>query len=264
MPAGYAASLGVHESQSRLWENIVGRSREFWQWCLPHAQQRFPQLRNVSVDQIFADLNRVEPSLVRIEADEATYNLHILLRFELEKELIDGDLTCEELPRAWGDRYESYLGIRPKDDREGVMQDVHWSEGLFGYFPTYTLGNLYSAAIRDAMAQDLALRAADATAARRVLAANASSAGVAAAALWRLGELGPPSPLSAAEQAATHDSALQALAAHLAERLQIPLDAPREQPIQGGDDPELAALLDEIEGLSDEEARRLLEREDRR
>ncbi len=155
MPAGYAASLGVHESQSRLWENMVGRSREFWQWCLPHAQQRFPQLKNVSVDQIFADLNRVEPSLIRIEADEATYNLHILLRFELEKELIDGNLTCEELPSAWGDRYESYLGIRPKDDREGVMQDVHWAAGLIGYFPTYTLGNIFAAQLMAAAETEL-------------------------------------------------------------------------------------------------------------
>lgn len=144
-PAGSAASLGVHESQSRLWENIVGRSREFWQWCLPHAQKRFPSLREVSADRIYADLNRVEPSLIRIEADEATYNLHILLRFELERELIDGELVCTDLPQAWSDRYESYLGVRPKDDSEGVMQDVHWAAGLIGYFPTYTLGNIFAA-----------------------------------------------------------------------------------------------------------------------
>ena len=155
MPAGSAASLGVHESQSRLWENMVGRSREFWQWCMPHAREWFPALNQVSVDQIYADLNRVEASLIRIEADEATYNLHILLRFELERELIDGDLRCDDLPQAWGDRYESYLGIRPKNDSEGVMQDVHWAAGLIGYFPTYTLGNIFAAQLMLAAQREL-------------------------------------------------------------------------------------------------------------
>jgi len=155
LPAGGAASLGVHESQSRLWENMIGRSREFWQWCLPHAQKWFPQLAGVSVDSIYRDLNRVEASLIRIEADEATYNLHILLRFELERELIDGDLQCVDLPKAWSDRYESYLGIRPKNDSEGVMQDVHWAAGLIGYFPTYTLGNIFAAQLVKAANDDL-------------------------------------------------------------------------------------------------------------
>ena len=155
LPAGYAASLGVHESQSRLWENMIGRSKEFWQWCLPHAKKWFPQLTATSVDSIYADLNRVEASLIRIEADEATYNLHILLRFELERELIDGDLQCVDLPSAWSDRYESYLGIRPGNDSEGVMQDVHWAAGLIGYFPTYTLGNLFAAQLMNAARDDL-------------------------------------------------------------------------------------------------------------
>lgn len=155
LPAGYSASLGVHESQSRLWENIVGRSREFWQWCLPHAQKVFPCLSGVSTEAIYRDLNRVEPSLIRIEADEATYNLHILLRFELEQELIEGKLQCADLPTAWSDRYESYLGIRPKTDTEGVMQDVHWSAGLIGYFPTYTLGNIFSAQLYNAAKRDI-------------------------------------------------------------------------------------------------------------
>ena len=150
LPAGGAASLGVHESQSRLWENMIGRSKEFWQWCLPHARKWFPQLNEVSVDSIYADLNRVEASLIRIEADEATYNLHILLRFELERELIDGQLQCVDLPKAWSDRYEAYLGIRPKNDAEGVMQDVHWAAGLIGYFPTYALGNLFAAQLMNA------------------------------------------------------------------------------------------------------------------
>lgn len=155
LPAGCAASLGVHESQSRLWENMIGRSKEFWQWCLPHARTWFPQLNAVSVDSIYADLNRVEASLIRIEADEATYNLHILLRFELERELIDGDLQCVDLPKAWSDRYESYLGIRPKNDSDGVMQDVHWAAGLIGYFPTYTLGNIFAAQLMNAACDDL-------------------------------------------------------------------------------------------------------------
>ena len=150
LPAGSAASLGVHESQSRLWENMIGRSKAFWSWCLPHAKKWFPQLKTASVDSIYADLNRVEASLIRIEADEATYNLHILLRFELERELIDGHLQCEDLPTAWSDRYEAYLGIRPANDSEGVMQDVHWAAGLIGYFPTYTLGNIFAAQLMNA------------------------------------------------------------------------------------------------------------------
>lgn len=155
LPAGSAASLGVHESQSRLWENMIGRSKEFWQWCLPHAQKWFPQMNGVSVDSIYGDLNRVEASLIRIEADEATYNLHILLRFELERALIDGGLECKDLPMAWSDRYESYLGIRPANDSEGVMQDVHWAAGLIGYFPTYTLGNLFAAQLMNAASEEL-------------------------------------------------------------------------------------------------------------
>jgi carboxypeptidase Taq len=155
LPAGSAASLGVHESQSRLWENFIGRSLEFWQWCLPHAKRMMSTLEKISVDTIYADLNRVSPSLIRIEADEATYNLHILLRFELERELIDGELRCEELPSAWGDRYESYLGIRPSNDSEGVMQDVHWAAGLIGYFPTYTLGNIFAAQLMQRMQSEL-------------------------------------------------------------------------------------------------------------
>jgi carboxypeptidase Taq len=155
LPAGSAASLGVHESQSRLWENAIGRSKAFWQWCLPHAQTYFSSLSAISVDSIFADLNVVEPSLIRIEADEATYNLHILIRFELERELIDGDLQCKDLPDAWSDRYQKYLGIRPTNHAEGVMQDVHWAAGLIGYFPTYTLGNLFAAQLMEAASCEL-------------------------------------------------------------------------------------------------------------
>jgi carboxypeptidase Taq len=155
LPAGSAASLGVHESQSRLWENMVGRSIGFWKWLLPIAQMHLPALVGLSVEQIVADLNRVEQSLIRIEADEATYNLHIFVRFEIEKELIDGDLKVSDLPELWRSRYQEYLGIAPETDAMGVLQDVHWSAGLIGYFPTYTLGNLYAAQLMETASRQL-------------------------------------------------------------------------------------------------------------
>jgi carboxypeptidase Taq len=155
LPAGSAASLGVHESQSRLWENMVGRSAGFWKWLLPIAQSHLPALVGLTVDQIVADLNRVEQSLIRIEADEATYNLHIFVRFEIEKELIDGDLKVSDLPELWRARYREYLDIAPETDSTGVMQDVHWSAGLIGYFPTYTLGNLYAAQLMETASRQL-------------------------------------------------------------------------------------------------------------
>ncbi|MCU0708654.1 MAG: carboxypeptidase M32 [Pirellula sp.] len=154
-PAAAAASLGVHESQSRLWENHVGLSREFWQWCLPHAQERFTNLQQVTVPQMVKELNRVEPSLIRIEADEVTYNLHILIRFELEVDLINGSLSVADLPEEWNRKYQDYLGIMPTSDAVGVLQDVHWSAGLIGYFPTYTLGNMYAAMLFDAAERDI-------------------------------------------------------------------------------------------------------------
>lgn len=153
LPVGEAASLGVHESQSRLWENAIGRSTSFWQWLYPEACRLLPNLGQATVPQIVADLNRVEPSLIRIEADETTYNLHIFIRFEIERLLINEDLPVEELPALWNDLYESYLGIRPTNDSIGVMQDVHWSAGLIGYFPTYALGNLYSVQLLEAAHQ---------------------------------------------------------------------------------------------------------------
>ncbi|MGN6135419.1 MAG: carboxypeptidase M32 [Aureliella sp.] len=156
LPPGVAASLGVHESQSRLWENFVGRSAPFWRWCFPQLKQRFGNTWDaLDAEHLFRDANRVEPSLVRVEADEVTYNLHILIRFELEQELIDGQLQVDDAPQAWNDRYERYLGIRPHDDRDGILQDVHWSAGLLGYFPTYTLGNLYAAQLMEAARRDL-------------------------------------------------------------------------------------------------------------
>ncbi len=155
-PAGAAASLGVHESQSRMWENFIGRSREFWSWCLPQLK---PQLGgawdDLTAEQLFRDANRVHPSLIRVEADEVTYNLHILIRFEIEQELITGDLRVADAPQAWNDRYEQYLGIRPPTDAAGILQDIHWSAGLIGYFPTYTLGNLYAAQLMEAAREEL-------------------------------------------------------------------------------------------------------------
>ena len=144
LPTGSATSLGIHESQSRMWENMVGRSRAFWEYFYPRAQQTFTSLVDVPFDDFFFAINEVRPSLVRVEADEATYNLHILLRFELEQALLEGDLAVADLPAAWNAKYRDYLGIEPPDDADGVLQDVHWSAGLFGYFPTYSLGNLYA------------------------------------------------------------------------------------------------------------------------
>ncbi len=151
LPAGAAASLGVHESQSRMWENFVGRSREFWQWCLPQLRSQLSGGWNeLTAEQVFRDANRVQPSLIRVEADEVTYNLHILIRFEIEQELIAGELKVVDAPQAWNDRYFQYLGIRPTSYADGVLQDIHWSAGLIGYFPTYTLGNLYAAQLMEA------------------------------------------------------------------------------------------------------------------
>ncbi|HEX7550170.1 MAG TPA: carboxypeptidase M32 [Candidatus Methylomirabilis sp.] len=145
-PMGEAVSLGIHESQSRLWENFVGRSRAFWEYWLPRARQVFPDaLDGVGLDGFVFAINDVRPSLIRVDADEATYNLHILLRFELEQALIAGDLSVADLPAAWNERMVRDLGSAPPDDAQGCLQDIHWSGGSFGYFPTYTLGNLYAA-----------------------------------------------------------------------------------------------------------------------
>lgn len=145
-PLGEAVSLGIHESQSRFWENHIGRSAAFWQWCWPIAQQHLGMAcAGHTADTVFRAANIVRPSLVRVEADEVTYDLHVMIRFELELAMIDGDLGATNLPEHWDRLYRSHLGIRVPDDRVGCLQDVHWSCGLFGYFPTYTLGNLYAA-----------------------------------------------------------------------------------------------------------------------
>ena len=140
------ASLGIHESQSRLWENLVGRSRPFWDHFFPRLQARCPsQLGHVTTGQFYRAVNRVRPSLIRVEADEATYNLHVMLRVELELALVEGALDIADLPDAWNAKVQEYLGLTPPDDSKGVLQDIHWSAGLFGYFATYTLGNVIAA-----------------------------------------------------------------------------------------------------------------------
>jgi carboxypeptidase Taq len=146
LPTGDYVSLGIHESQSRMWENQVGRSRAFWEFFFPQAQKSFPEaLASVNLHDFHAAINDSRPSLIRVEADEVTYNLHILIRFELEKALLEGDLPVADLPAAWQEKYREYLGVVSPTDADGVLQDVHWSAGLFGYFPTYALGNLYAA-----------------------------------------------------------------------------------------------------------------------
>ncbi len=145
-PMGSAASLGIHESQSRLWENQVGRSRPFWEHFFPRVRQTFAGvIDDVSLDDFLFAINDVECSFIRVEADEATYNLHIILRFELEQALMTGDLPPRDVPSAWNAKCRQLLGMSPPDDRQGCLQDIHWSMGGLGYFPTYTLGNLYAA-----------------------------------------------------------------------------------------------------------------------
>ncbi len=154
-PIGGAVSLGVHESQSRLWENQVGRSRAFWDWALPHFVEHFPAAAGTTVDQLFPALHTVTPSLVRVEADEATYNLHVVARFEIERALFAGEVAVADLPERWAATYEELLGVRPPSAADGVLQDIHWSMGAFGYFPTYTLGNLLSAQLFEAAGRHL-------------------------------------------------------------------------------------------------------------
>ncbi len=150
-PVAGGASMGVHESQSRLWENAIGRSEAFWQGQYAAVREAFPeQFSSVDAATFARTLNKVQPSLIRIEADEVTYNLHIIVRFELEKALINGDIAIETLPGLWNAKYREYLGVEPATDSEGVLQDIHWSSG-FGYFPSYTLGNLYAAQIYSAL-----------------------------------------------------------------------------------------------------------------
>jgi carboxypeptidase Taq len=146
LPLGEAASLSMHESQSRLWENNVGRSLGFWKHYFPQLQQHFPsQLGKVSVDGFYKGINKIEPSLIRTEADELTYHFHVFIRYELEKKLIEGAINTNDIPAFWNEQYKKYLGINVPDDKQGCLQDIHWSHGSFGYFPTYSLGSFYAA-----------------------------------------------------------------------------------------------------------------------
>jgi carboxypeptidase Taq len=155
-PMGQAVGLSIHESQSRMWENQVGRSRAFWTWCYPKLAEHFGDATaKLTQEEIFGGANIVSPGLIRVEADEATYNLHIMIRFEIERLLMKGDLGVDDLPDAWNAMYKDYLKVDVPDDTRGCLQDIHWSMGAIGYFPTYTMGNLYCAqffeAARDAL-----------------------------------------------------------------------------------------------------------------
>jgi len=156
LPPGTYVSLGIHESQSRMWENLVGRSRAFWQHFFPQLQGAFPAaVGDVKPDDFFWAINHVAPSLIRVEADEATYNLHIIVRFELEQALLKQELAVGDVPAAWREKYQQYLGVEPPNDANGCLQDVHWSAALVGYFPTYSLGNLYASQFFEQADHDL-------------------------------------------------------------------------------------------------------------
>jgi carboxypeptidase Taq len=156
LPAGQTCSLGIHESQSRMWENFIGRGRAFWRYFFPRAQSAFPEaLAGTSADDFYFAINDVHPSFIRVEADEATYNLHILLRFELELRLISGELAPADVPGVWNETFTRDFGITPPDAARGCLQDIHWSGGMIGYFPTYALGNMYAAQFFAAAARDL-------------------------------------------------------------------------------------------------------------
>jgi carboxypeptidase Taq len=149
-PLCHGATMAVHESQSRLWENLVGRSRGFWKRFLPRFQELFPQAASLDVEGVYREVNRVERSFIRVEADELTYSLHVMLRFDLERDLLAGRVRASELPEAWAAKSRDYLGAAPPDDARGVLQDVHWSTGLLGYFPTYAIGNMISVQLFEA------------------------------------------------------------------------------------------------------------------
>ena len=156
LPAGAACSLGIHESQSRMWENFVGRSRAFWEHFYPLAQSAFPEaLDGTAAADFYRAINDVQPSFIRVEADEATYNLHILLRFDLERPLVAGDLAPADVPGAWNEMFAKYFGMTPPDAARGCLQDIHWSGGMIGYFPTYALGNMYAAQFFDSASREL-------------------------------------------------------------------------------------------------------------
>jgi carboxypeptidase Taq len=156
LPIGGPCSLGIHESQSRMWENLVGRSQPFWEFFYPRAQDAFPdQLRDVELDRFLAGINRVKPSLIRIKADEVTYGMHVILRFELEQDLINGRVAVRDLPQVWNERMHEYLGVDVPNDAQGVLQDTHWASGHIGYFSTYLLGTVMSVQIWEKVLEDV-------------------------------------------------------------------------------------------------------------
>ncbi len=150
-----APSMGLHESQSRFYENIIGRSLPFWRAYFPKLQEFMPSYQSVSLEEFYQMINEVSPSLIRTEADEITYSLHIIIRYEIEKLMVSGEVGIDELPMIWNQKYKEYLGVEPKNDAEGLMQDVHWAEGMIGYFPSYALGNLYGAQFYHQMKKEL-------------------------------------------------------------------------------------------------------------
>jgi len=154
-PVGSTCSFGIHESQSRFYENVIGRSPEFWNGFLPKLKQAAPNLSNINLDQFVHAINTVKRSKIRIEADEVTYSLHIIIRFELERDLFADKVSINELPEVWNQKYADYLGVKIDDDSEGVMQDTHWASGLYGYFPSYAIGNIYSGQITAAITRDM-------------------------------------------------------------------------------------------------------------
>jgi len=155
-PLGESISLGIHESQSKIWENFVGKGKPFWKYFFPKLQKKFPHpFSQIKFDDFYEAINHVSPSFIRTDADEITYNLHIIMRFEIEKELIDGSIEAEDLPKIWNAKFQEYFGIKVPSDSLGVLQDVHWSGGLIGYFPTYALGNFYSAQFYQTAKKDI-------------------------------------------------------------------------------------------------------------
>jgi len=155
-PMGDSVSLGIHESQSRFWENVIGRSKPFWRCYYPDLKKAFPrQFKNVRLPDFYAAVNLVRPSLIRVEADEVTYSLHIMLRFDIERKMVNGELCAKDVPEVWNEKMRQYLGITPPNDADGCMQDIHWSMGYQGYFPTYALGNIYAAQITHKMERSI-------------------------------------------------------------------------------------------------------------
>jgi carboxypeptidase Taq len=157
-PLARATSLGIHESQSRFWENFIGRSREFTKLVYPILKANLPFVSGYSEDGVYKYFNSVKPSLIRVDADELTYNFHIVLRYEIEKKLIDGEIEVSEAPSLWNDLMEKYVGVRPPDDAQGILQDVHWGGGGFGYFPTYSLGNIIAGMFFHRIKQDFGIK----------------------------------------------------------------------------------------------------------